>query len=266
MHRTNTTNLKTITVPLPDAATFDFASPDAIHITIPPYSTWAMPLHWHPSERDTPAAAATAATTVPAACRSVTSLSGRLHVYVATSLWGSYDKLGSTGMSVKFKPGQRVAWNRLKPHAAVPLTVALEADHALWRNVSSAVIDAPIFPRLSSTPWWVKSLFAILTFLPSLRDRLLNLALWVQLQTIFFAHDFHVHHGYIPVTWPWIAQPFGGRPPAWAERLQVQSFYLIARVVMTWAYWFGILFLGMKGEYVEYTPSREHGDEKHQIL
>jgi hypothetical protein len=28
----------------------------------------------------------------------------------------------------------------------------------------------------------------------------------------------------------------------------------------------GTLFLGMKGEYVEYNPSREHGDEQRQML
>jgi hypothetical protein len=27
-------------------------------------------------------------------------------------------------------------------------------------------------------------------------------------------------------------------------------------------YWAGTLLLGMKGEYVEYTPSRDHRDEK----
>lgn len=264
MHRTNTTNLSTITLPFPDAATFDFTSPDVIRITIPPSSTWHMRLHWHPSEKN---GAAATNTDIAAACRSVKSVSGPLHVYIATGLWGSYDKLGSTGMSVKFKPGQRISWNRLKQHAAVPLTVDLATDHALWRNICSVVTDRAIFPRLSSTPLWLRALFAILAVvLPTWRERLLDKMLWMQLQAIFFAHDFHMYYGYVPVTWPWIAQPFGGQPPAWATRLQVQSFYIIAKVVMTWAYWVGILFLGMKGEYVEYTPRRGYEDEKRQTL
>jgi len=31
---------------------------------------------------------------------------------------------------------------------------------------------------------------------------------------------------------------------------------------MTTAYWVGTLFLGMKGEYAEYTPTRGHENEK----
>jgi hypothetical protein len=254
MHRTNTTNVTIFNLPFPDAATFTFPSssplsPNAIRIAIPPSSGWHMRLHWHPSENR--AAAATAA------CERVSCLSGFLRVYVAQGLSGSYDKLGSTGMSVKFAPRQRVAWNRLKRDAQVPLTVDLVADHALWRNICSAVLDRDIFPQLRSTPLWLKALFAILAVVPSWRNGLLSLMLWIQLQTIFQAHDFHMYHGYIPVTWPWMCQPFGGRPPVWAKRLQLQSLHFIARAVMTTAYWAGTLFLGMKGEYVEYTPSRD---------
>jgi hypothetical protein len=36
--------------------------------------------------------------------------------------------------------------------------------------------------------------------------------------------------------------------------------YFIARAVMTIVHWAGVLFPGMRGEYVEYTPRRE---EKH---
>jgi hypothetical protein len=214
-----------------------------------------MPLHWHPSENHAIAAAA--------ACERVSCLSGTLRVYVAQGVSGSYDKVGSTGMSVKFAPGQRVAWNRPpRPYAQLPLTVDLVADHALWRNICSAVLDRDVFPQLSSTPSWLKALFTILNVVPAWRSELLSLMLWIQLQTIFHAHDFRVYHGYVMVTWPWIARPFGSRPPVWAKRLQLQSLYFIARAVMTTAYWVGTLFLGIKGEYVEYTPSRDHGEEK----
>jgi hypothetical protein len=46
----------------------------------------------------------------------------------------------------------------------------------------------------------------------------------------------------------------------------MQSLYFIARAVMTTAYLAGTLFLGMKEEYVEYTPSRDHRDEKRYVF
>jgi hypothetical protein len=212
-----------------------------------------MQLHWHPSE--------TSNTAVPA-CERVTCVSGSLHVYVADGIDGNYDKLGYAGMTVKFAPGQRISWNQTKEIAKDPLTVDFVAHHTLWRNYCSAILDADIFPRLASTPWWLKALFASLAFLPSWRDKLLRLMLSIQLQAIFFAHDFHVYHGRVPVTWLWMYQPFGERPPAWAKRLQLQSMLFIARAVMTAAYYASTLFLGMRGEYPEYTPTRDHRDEK----
>jgi hypothetical protein len=191
-------------------------------------------------------------------------LSGSLRVYVAQGISGGYDKIGSAGMSVRFAPGQRVAWNRAKRDTQVPLTVDLVADHALWRNICSAVLDRDILPQLASTSSWLKALFAILAVAPSWRNALLSLMLWIQLQAIFLAHDFHVYHSYVPMTWPWITQPFGGRPPVWAKRLQMRSVYFIAKAVMTTAYWAGTLFLGMKGKYIEYTPSRDHRDAAKQ--
>lgn len=207
-----------------------------------------MPLHWHPSEDHA------------VACERVSCLEGSLRVFVARGISGGYDKLGSAGMSVKFAPDQRVAWNRSWKDDKATLRVDLAADHALWRNICSAVLDRDIFPELASTPSWVKAVFALLVVVPRWRGRLLSLMLWCQLQAIFYAHDFYMYHGYVPVTWPWITQPFGGRPPAWAKRLQLRSLYAIGAGVMTLAYTAGTLFLGMKGEYEEYTPEGDHGE------
>ncbi|RYP45732.1 hypothetical protein DL768_007973 [Monosporascus sp. mg162] len=244
MHRTNTVTFTTFNLPLPDGATFTFTassptSRNAIRITISPSSDWKMPYHWHPSEIHA---------TVPpqaAACERLTCRS-----------------VGPAGMSLQFVPGQRIAWHRPKNNAKVPLIVDLVADHVLWRNICSAILDRDIFPRLASTPWWLKALFAIVAAVPPWRNKLLSVMLWIQLQSIYFAHDFHMFHGYVGVTWPWFAVPFGSRPPLWAKRLQLQSTFLIARAVMTIAYWTGTLFLGMKGEYAEYTPSDGGGVEK----
>ncbi|KIW93393.1 uncharacterized protein Z519_05998 [Cladophialophora bantiana CBS 173.52] len=114
------------------------------------------------------------------------------HVSVGTGLWASYDKLGPQGMRVRFAPGQRVSWSRVDGgDPEVPLTIDMVAkDHALWQNGSGAVLDRAIFPPLSSTPWWLRALFVILAVaLLPWRNKLLNPMLWVQLQTIFFAHD-----------------------------------------------------------------------------
>lgn len=262
MHRTNTADLTTITLPLPRTATFNFspsspapASPGAIRITIPPSSPWRMPIHWHPSETN-------ADDTIVPACQSVACVSGSLCVYTSTGIFRNSHRLGF--QRVKFRPGERVAW--YPNNKTVPLTVDLVADHTLWRNIGSAILDRDIFPRLFSTPLWLRVLFAILTIMPSWRNKLLDLILWIQLQTIFFAHDFRLFHGRIPFTWPWVAQPFGGTPPAWATRLDWRSGHIIAWAVMTLTYWAGTLFLGMKGEYVEYTPRSGHADEKREMF
>lgn len=256
MSRTDTRAASTFNLPFPNAATFRFetSSPlppsSNIHITVPEYSTWHMPYHWHPSEDQ------------EAVCRKVTCLSGFLRVSIAHGL-RSRDEFGSAGRIVTFRPGQRVAFYRDESGPDDALTVILETDHVLWRNICSAVLDRDIFPELISTPLWLKALF---TLLPFWRNALLGLILHVQLRTIFAYHGVHLYHGYIPVTWPWIAQPFGGRPPAWAQRAQLQSVYLIARVVMTISYAIGVSLLGMRGQYDEYTPNTIHVDEKSQIL
>ena len=134
-----------------------------------------------------------------AACESVSCLAGSLHVYIIQGISGGSDRIGSK-LSVRFAPGQRVAWDPARDAGKMPLTVDLVADHALWRNICSAVLDRDIFPRLASTPFWLKALFAILTIVPSWRTKPLSLILWIQLQTIFLAHNFHMYHGYVQVT------------------------------------------------------------------
>ena len=265
MQRTNTTSLTSFTLPSQDEVTFIFkptgeSPPHTIRIALPPSSNWIMPYHWHPSYSQY---STFSSNTTP--CQCVTSLEGHLHVSIVHGISGGLDRLVGAGTNVDLKPDERVSWDRAFDDTK-PLTVELVADQTLWRNVCSAVLDREIYPQLSSTPFWLKALFGILAPSPSLRNKLLNLMLRAQIKTIFFAHDFHTSHGYVPVTWPWIMRPFGGRPPPWAERLQLRSLLFIAWMVMAINYWISTLLLGMKGEYVEYTPqaTREEGmREKH---
>lgn len=263
MHRTDTTDFATFTLPFPEAAIFDFTAPpsstplNAIRITIPPGSTWRMPLHRHPSEIHR--------TKATAACHSVTSFSGPLYICWGRGLFLG-NLTGGTGVSKTFEPGLWVAWSRWEDKASTPLTAILIAEHVLWRNICSAIIDRDIFSTLTSTPFWLKGLFALLAFVPSWKARMLNVMLWTQLQTIFYAHDFHLYHGHIPLVSLWMCwQIWPDRPPRWVERLTLRSLQVTSRVVMTSAYWIG-LFLGMKGEYEEYTPRGEHGREKNQTI
>ena len=252
MSRSDTRDITTFNLPFPDAATFPFLPPSInplasnIRITVPESSRWYMPLHWHPYEGRV------------ATCKKITCQSGFFRVHLAQGL-ASWNELGSTGKTVNLAPSQRVAFYRDASGPNDPLTVILEADHVLWRNICSAILDRDIFPELDTTPFWIKAMF---TLLPFGRDALLSMMLQIQLLTIFAHHGVHLYHGYISVTWPWTAQPFGGRPPDWAKRLQLQSLYLIARVVMAASYRIGRVLLGMRGQYDEYTPQRHHANEK----
>ena len=115
-------------------------------------------------------------------------------------------------------------------------------------------MDREIYPQLSSTPLLLKLLFYFLRAFLQAREALLSFLLWVQLQTILYAHDFHEYHGHIDLCWPWTGQIGGGeRPPPWVYNLQLQIQYLIAKLVMGSCYWLGHLMLGMKGRYPEYT-------------
>lgn len=134
----------------------------------------------------------------------------------------------------------------------------------LWRNVCGAILDRDRFQGLASTPYWLKALFGLLALLlPRLRERLLSGMLWVQIQAMFYAHDFHVFHGYVLVIRPWTAQPFGGHAPPWAYKAQLWSMQMVSWVVMVACYWGGRLFCGMSGEYDVYTLlSRDGREEK----
>lgn len=260
MRRTDTTKRQTFTLPFPAAATFDFNTlPShtplrAIYVTIPPQSTWRMPYHRHPSE-------VLNSNTTPA-CHSVTSLSGPLLIVWAAGI-RSANLSGHTGVSHIFEPGLWVGWSRPSDRSSTLLKVAFIAEHRLWRNICSATLDRDIYPQLSTTPFWVKGMFALLSFLPSWKSGMLDAMLWIQLQSIFHAHDFHLYHGHIPfIIWamfPWI---WPNRPAPWVQRLQLRSLCIISRLVMTSSYWVGRLLLGMRGEYAEYSPKIESAPQK----
>ena len=249
MKRTNTTNLTSFTLPLPHAANFNFTtapnSSNTIRIAIPPSSSWRMPEHRHPSYARSSTTSSGSAT-IP--CRRVTVVKGCLHITCNSK--GSVS--GGIGWDVELTPEDRVAWGR-SPLDNELLIVDLLADEILWRNICSATIDRDIFPNLASTPYWFKAFFTILAPISRYRVILLDLILYIQIQMIFYAHDFYVYHGTIQLHSLWLLPWIFRQAPPWVDRFELQVSYIITRVVMATAYWVGKLFLGMKGEYSEYT-------------
>jgi hypothetical protein len=90
------------------------------------------------------------------------------------------------------------------------LIVLLESeDEVLYRNAISAVLDANRFPFLSTTPFWIRTLFPLLAFSPVAQKAMDNKLLWIQLQMVYYSHDFRVRYGSIhgPFIY-WITHPF----------------------------------------------------------
>jgi len=144
-----------------------------------------------------------------------------------------------------------------------PLTFQLleTEDELLYHNTSSAILDAALFPYLSSTPLWVRLLYWSLAWWPAARRLMTAKLLWIQLQMMYFAHDFREYHGSIGPVYLWtLTHPFmEERPPKWVFKIEWWSISMISQATHGACYWLGRLFLGMKAEYPEYTPSGTAG-------
>ena len=213
-----------------------------------------MPKHRHPSYAKSSTISSGSAT-IP--CRRVTVVKGRLSITCSSQ--GNIS--GGTGLDVELTPDDRVAWKRRSGDNDL-LIVDLLADVILWRNICSATIDRDIFPNLASTPYWFKAFFTILAPISRYRVKLLDLIFYIQIQMIFYAHDFYVYHGTIQLHSLWLLPWIFRQAPPWVDRFELQISYIITRVVMATAYWVGKLFLGMKGEYSEYTPRESVSHKK----
>lgn len=129
-------------------------------------------------------------------------------------------------------------------------------DEVLYRNTSSATLDASRYPFLSSMPFWVQLLYSLLAFSPAAQRLMIAKLLWIQLQMMYFAHDFWMHHGSVnaPYWWYLTHRYSFDRPPQWVFDVEWWSIGVISRTTQRACYWLGRLFLGMKAEYAEYTP------------
>jgi hypothetical protein len=152
-------------------------------------------------------------------------------------------------------PGDTHVWKSRVPDQELVVLLETE-DEVLYRNTSSAALDAAIFPSLPSTPFWVRLLYSSLAFSPAAQRLMISRLLWIQLQMIYFAHDFRMYHGSVGALYLWLwTHPFGReRPPKWVLNIEWWSISVISIATHCVCYWLGRLFLGMKAEYLEYTP------------
>jgi hypothetical protein len=263
MQRTNTTQQTTFELPLPQAATFDFSAVDGIKIHVPTDSKFKMVHHWHYQRPDT---------------TRIIGVHGRMYLMLAErgKLGSSLDAYLNPPFELSPKLDDAIAWSPVftdPPQS--PLTVMIVANRVLHRNICSAILDRDLFPQLQTTPQWFKVLWRMSS--DSRRCRLLDSALRLQLEVIFYKHDYHFVHGRVPFTdlfWP-------DNTPGWAKKWEMRSMLLFSRTHETTsmppsddrcteqltcfffaAYWKGRGLYGMKGGYAEYTPREEVGETK----
>lgn len=244
MRRTNTTTVQTFSLPFPNAATFDFSDKTYITITIPERSKWHMPWHWHNTALDG---------------KSIRHIRGHLFI----SHGPISEDSGTVSPTSQYFNGSGPGCRRLifditelvsrKSQDKKLLQVEYEANQVLHRNICSAILDRDIYSKLESTPIWVSALFALSS--RGLKHRLLDYMLAIQLDMIYYHHDFRLYHGSIMFQLPWMLLSWGqSKPPRWTLVANIWSIFFFSKVVMISNYAFGRLLLGMKGEYSEYTP------------
>lgn len=190
MRRTDTTSRTKFERSGPEAAIFDFFETNTIRITIPKESKFSVRVHWHYTLLDT--------------SRLSWVSGGKLVIDRGhRDSWRTSSRSGGyQGFSEDFSLDQAVAWGPLYQPGRdqLPLVVDIQVlDVTLQRNICSAIHDRDIFFQLATTPWWVKGIYAILT--KRLREQALDFILKIQLQAMYWAHDYHVFHGEVPLDW-----------------------------------------------------------------
>jgi hypothetical protein len=240
-HRTNTTHQAIFHLHNPSVI-FELVAENCLKITIPTDSSYRFPYHWHLQNHG---------------CHRITILQGILQLYTATPYSGTGISLIPAGNTRNLRDGDHHTWGPAQCSSSVDLVVLVEVDNPdLYRNIFSATLDASLFPHLASTPFWVQILYRMLSSSPNSQDWLISTLLWVQLQMMYCAHDFWELHGKIDAPGWWLRlHPVTNRAPNWTHTIKWWSYTPISKAVHIACYWMGRLFLGMKGEYAEYTPA-----------
>jgi hypothetical protein len=236
--RTTTTNQTLFEISRPDPVTYDFLShAPSIVLTIPPFSTWHSDEAFHNSAET---------------CASLHILSG-WWVLLGRNAGITFCHAGSKKAQ---HPLMFLSWsknNQKNPQTSASLE--LTAPVQFYRSVCSVTQDAELFYRLCTTPLWLRSLYSatyLIPFLgPSLREWMIDKALWYQLRVVYEANDFWTYEGEIPFN-KWYAFV-----PEWARKRQIESMFVISRKVVRFASWVGRRMMGMKDSYEEYSVVKD---------
>lgn len=86
----------------------------------------------------------------------------------------------------EFQPGYWTEWTRSKRNEKTIMILTVRNER-LQRNVCSAILDAK-FPHLTTTPLWLRGLFAAMRMRPAARSWLVDKVCYIQLQAIYYQH------------------------------------------------------------------------------
>lgn len=125
---------------------------------------------------------------------------------------------------------------------------ARQLDH----QVASAVQDAEVYFKLCSTPLWLRLLYsATCVVSPARASWLARRVLWVQLRTIFLAHDTAEHRGNTMFC-KLLRIYYMMVEPDWLVEYCTRDEHYKAKQQLRFNSFLGHMFLGMKSEYPEY--------------
>lgn len=130
-------------------------------------------------------------------------------------------------------------------------------DVQLYRTLCSVTLDAEIYYSLCTTPLWIRLLFVIFGHPPfygkAFKERLIRLALYIQLRVIFYRNDCWPVYGTVRIDWYWWTTP------DWVWKFQAWTTVLISQMTLCLLYWLGRIALGIRESYYEYNvPATRH--------
>jgi len=234
----------------PHPVTFDFSSSDdwptpSFKVTIPGGSAWTPVPTFHLS---------------PARCIALDTTGGWSWLFFENIERGSGWARADPGYHMDQRARYFLLWgNDSKETASSVRVTPGDGDAQLYRTLCSVVLDAELYFRLCTTPFWIRLLFAALGRIPyysgAARERLIGLALYVQLRVIFYKNDCWTDQGTVRIDWYW------WEAPRWVWGFQAWSMVVISKATSRVLYWLGRVALGMREDYDEYNVIADSVDQ-----
>ena len=239
--RTATRHQHAFDLSRPDPVTFDFSSgdPRSFEVAIPAHSAWSPVLTFHLDA---------------AHCIAIYTLRGWTFLYSESIDRGSGSTRADPGYYLKQMPRSYLQWSNFDAWASS--AVQITGDAQLYRTLCSVVQDAELYYRLCTTPLWIRLMFVILSHIPfygkAAKERLIRLALYIQLRVVFYKNDCWTAQGTVRIDWYyWTA-------PDWVWQFQAWTTVLISQTTLCLLYWLGRLALGMRESYSDYNVPVMH--------